>query len=303
MRGIDHVTVGVADLDAALALWAGTFGLQVVARRPGPDPSLAALWGLDPSEIRGQAYLATPGADGGRLHLVEFPRGEAVRAGAAATDLCPKNLDVACADLFDRHRELAGAGYTFRSDPVEYPFEGSTVREVQMPGHDDTNIVFVEVVGQSPPLTHRGYGAVPAFVCVVGDPRAEAAFHTRGLGLDVVLAHRLDGPQIERMVGLPEGAGLHIGLFGDRANPYGRFEVVRYEGIDGEDRYRGARPPARGALAATLATGDLTADIGRLRAAGHEVTDHGRVEAVYGSGHVASTMSPAGLRVEILSRG
>lgn len=302
MRGIEHVTVGVADLDAALALWAGTFGLEVLARRQGPDASLGAVWDLDPAQVRAQAYLATPGAEGGRLHLVEFSGGDAVRAGAAATDRCPKNIDVACADLFERHRELTAAGHTFRSDPVEYPFEDTVVREVQMPGHDDTNIVFVELVGQAVPLTPQGYGAVPAFVCVVGDPGAEAAFHTGGLSLDVVLAHRLTGPEIEQMVGLPPGAGLDIGLYGDQGNPFGRFEVVRYEGLEGADRYARTRPPARGALAATLATRDLDAAVLRLRGAGHEVTDHGTVDAVYGSARVASTTSPAGLRVEVIQR-
>lgn len=50
MKNFSCVTVGVGDLDQALALWQESFGLETVARMDGPDSGLAQLW--DFSELQ-----------------------------------------------------------------------------------------------------------------------------------------------------------------------------------------------------------------------------------------------------------
>ena len=64
------------------------------------------------------------------------------------------------------------------------------------------------------------------------------------LGLEETSYHRFAGPEVERTIGLPAGAGLDIRIFGDPAYAYGRLEIVQYEGVTGADLYPRARPPA-----------------------------------------------------------
>ena len=95
MTSWTSVSVGVADLDEALNLWSGSFGLEVKAQKDGNDPELARLWGLAPDDIQRQALVGTPGVNTGLMHFVQFKNpGPAVREQAQAFDLCPKNLDI-----------------------------------------------------------------------------------------------------------------------------------------------------------------------------------------------------------------
>ena len=103
---ISHITVGTADLAPVRALWIDRFGLEVVAERAGLDESVARLWNIPADQVRRQVLLGTPGAQTGRLHFVQFAEPDPpVRAGAAPTDLGPKNLDANCTDLPGRHAE------------------------------------------------------------------------------------------------------------------------------------------------------------------------------------------------------
>ena len=136
---IAHVTVGVADLRPVIDLWIDRMGLEIIARREGPDPGLGRLWDIQAERIVDQVLIRTPGVEAGGLHFVQFRNPDTpVRAGAAATDLGPKNIDVNCEDMPVRHAELAAAGYTFRSAISEYAGYGILVGEVHMSSHEDT---------------------------------------------------------------------------------------------------------------------------------------------------------------------
>ena len=43
---IAYVSIGVTSMATALELWVEQLGLQVIARRDGPDPQLGQLWEL-----------------------------------------------------------------------------------------------------------------------------------------------------------------------------------------------------------------------------------------------------------------
>ena len=108
------MTVGVADLRQVFDLWIGQLGLEIVVRREGPDPGLGRLWGIPAERIVDQVLIRMPGAWIGQLHFIQFSDPDApVRAGAAATDLGPKNIDVNCIDMPARFSELAAAGVNF----------------------------------------------------------------------------------------------------------------------------------------------------------------------------------------------
>lgn len=300
---VSHVTVGVADLEVALRTWGDEFGFEIIARRDGPDATLGTLWGIEPARIRRQALVGTPGLPKARVHLVEFDRPDPpVREGAVATDLGPKNLDVACRDLPKKYDALLQKGRRFRSHWVEYSFEGKQVREVQMPGHDETNLVLVEIVGDPAPWSDQGCAGLTSFVAVSPDPDADQRFFTQVLGFELGGSHLLKGPEIERMVGLPKGAGLDMRLFGPKDDVYGRVEIVHYQGIAGTDRFARARPPALGSLHVTLFISDLARVIEAARAHGSRLQEHGVVDTIYGKGGAATVFAPNGLRVELMEQ-
>ena len=299
ISSIAHILVGVADMTPVRDLWCGLFGLEVAAERDGSDPELEAAWALPPGGIRSQLLLRTPGQQTGLLHFAEFAApGEPVRAGAAATALCPKNIDINCNAIHERVAELEAAGLQFRSAVSEYEIDGMTVREVQMPVHDDINVVLIEVPDWDMRMTHQGYGGVTSFVVTVPDRQAEASFYQQLFAQDLLLKHRIAGPEIEAVVGLPRGAALDMCVLGDPENLFGRVELVAYEGIAGDNLHPRARPPATGSLGARFAVLDLECWLENVPA--EHVTDHGVVNLLTGPRRLVSLHSPAGFYIEVM---
>lgn len=302
----NHVTVGVENLDAALEIWVDLLGFEVRQRRDGPDPGLATLWELPgPDAVQRQAMLGSPGLETGLLHLVQFADPDApVRAGANVFDLLPKNLDLHARNLPERVAELRAAGMQFRTDEhseVVAP-SGTTFREIHMFGHDDTNIVFIEVIGDEIDFNDKGFAGIAPLITIVPDAPAEEKFFRDMLGLKELSHNLLEGPEVEKMVGLPPGSGLDVYILGREGEEFGLMEVIEYRGVEGEDRYPRARPPALGTLHVSYLVDDLTPLLDRLDAAGVPVQQIGPIETLFGRGPAAVFYSPAGLRVEAHQR-
>ncbi len=297
---IKHITIGVADLDDALKLWCGRFELDVIARQAGPDTGLGILWDVPADQIADQALVRTPGAGAGWLHLVQFDRPDPpVRRGASTTDLGPKSLDVHCRDMPARYAELESDGYRFRAPISEYEVGDLRAREAQMPAHDDTNVVLIEVFGWDIRLSDSGYGAVTSLVVIVPDTEVEGAFYAELFDLDELMHHRITGPAIEQAVGLPKGSALIMRLMGRETEIFGRMELIQYEGLTGTDRFPLAKAPALGTLHCRFQVDSVEAVIERAGQAGAAVRRYGSIQTIFGSGPAAAVYSPAGLRVEV----
>jgi len=296
-----HVTVGTADLDASLELWRDVFGLEVVAESSGADDALSALWDLPAEAIARQALLRTPGIDCGGIHFVEFSApGVPVREGARVFDRLPKNLDVYTSDLPAKYAALKARGIPFRAQWTEMSApDGSTFREVQMPGPDATNIAVLEILGSDYRYGPTGFAAIGPLIIVVEDADIEALFFDKVLGLERVMRDLLAGPEVEKMVGLPAGAGLDFRVLGDSGDPMGRIEIVEYQQTEGADRYALAKPPNTGALHVTWQVDDLEPLRANLETWGVPTTEHGAVDAIFGNGPMISFYSPAGFRIEV----
>jgi catechol 2,3-dioxygenase-like lactoylglutathione lyase family enzyme len=301
LGAFDYVSVGTADLEQALETWRDLFGLEVIARRDGPDAALAALWELEPGAIARQALVRTPGVQSGALHLVEFSQpGRPVREGAEVFDRLPKNLDVYARDLPARYDELIAAGRTFRARWTEMPAPGGlTFREVQMPGHDDTNIVLLEILDTDYTHSEAGYAGIGPIIIVVRDADRETAFYKDVLGLEMLTQDLLAGPEIERMVGLPEGAGIDFRVLGAETDPMGRIEIIEYQRAEGRQLFDRAVPPATGLLHAGWRVADLAPLRRQLAARGIDYREVGAVDAIYGDGPMLVFHSPAGFRIEV----
>jgi catechol 2,3-dioxygenase-like lactoylglutathione lyase family enzyme len=294
-----YVVVSVADMDRALGLWVNRFGMEIVARREGHDAGLARAWGLAADAIVDQALLRTPGSSHGGVHLVRFKLpGKAVREGAVPTDLVPKSIDIAVVDIQKRYDELTAAGYAFRSPVGTMESKGVKFFEAHMPAHDGLNLVLVEQPSRHELTSAKGYGAASTMVFTTRDNLREATFFQSLMGLELLSQSRLAGPQVEKTIGLPPGAGLDIRILGEPKNDFGRLEIVQYEGVQSQNLYPRAVPPARGMLSVTYIVSDLSSVLARGATLG--VVDHGKVDSILGNGRMASVTSPTGLRVDLL---
>ena len=304
IRSIDTIIVGVQNINEAIELWVNQFGLDIVSEREGIDADLSRLWQLDDDEITKQALLATPKIDVGKIHLVQFKNpSTAVRENANATDLGPKNLDVTCLDLPSKYDELIEMGYEFRSEYVGYQIEsiGADVLEVQMPGHDHTNIIFVEQLGEKIQLSKKGYGGITSLVTIVSELDEETNFFMDIFSLKEALSEDLFGEHVEKMIGLPKGGGLRLNLLeGDEIDRYGRVELVAYIGAEKQDDlYKIANPPALGTLHCVFRVEDIDNIKNKLRNRSVSFKEHGLLDLIYGKGEIISFRSPAGLRIEV----
>ena len=304
IRSIDTIIVGVQNINEAIELWVNQFGLEIVSEREGIDTDLSRLWQLEDDEITKQALLATPKIDVGKIHLVQFKNpSTAVRQNANATDLGPKNLDVTCLDLPSKYDELIKMGYQFRSEYVGYQIEsiGADVLEVQMPGHDHTNIIFVEQLGEKIQLSKRGYGGITSLVTIVSELDEETDFFMDIFSLKEALSEDLFGEHVEKMIGLPKGGGLRLNLLeGDELDRYGRVELVAYIGAEKQDDlYKIANPPALGTLHCVFRVEDIDNIKNKLRKRSVSFKEHGLLDLIYGRGELISIKSPAGLRIDV----
>jgi len=301
MTSWTSVSVGVADMDEALGLWSGSFGLVILAQKYGEDPELAQLWGLSPGDINRQALLGTPDADTGLIHLVQFNHpGPGVRDGAQVFDLCPKNIDVYVRDLPERVEELKSAGRSFHNEnysEISAP-DGTVFREIHMQGHDAINIVLLEVIGLEMLFTREGYAAVGPLVTIVGNARAERKFYRDVMGMEVLNDNILEGPEIEQMIGLPPGSALDVSIWGTSGEALGQMEIIEYRGVAGNDLYPRAVPKQRGILHVSYAVENLADFTRLLDQAGIAWSDKGLRSILPGTGQFIRFQSPAGMRIE-----
>ena len=303
-RSIDSIVVGVRSIDRATHMWVNHFGLDVVSERNGADSDLSKLWGLDDDEIEKQVLLATPRIEVGRIHIVQFKNPSLpVRKQANATDLGPKNLDVTCIDLPKKYQELTDLGYSFRSEYVAYQIEsiGADVLEVQMPGHDYTNIIFVEQIGEEIQLSTKGYGGITSLVTIVSDLEEETDFFMDLFSLKEAVSEDLFGEHVEKMIGLPKGGGLRLNLLeGDEIDRYGRVELVTYIGAKQQNNlYKAANPPALGTLHCLFKADDLSIIKEKLQKRSMPFEEFESLDLIYGEGEMISFRSPAGLRIDV----
>lgn len=297
------VTVGVSSLEDALALWVDELGLSIVFQKDGADAGLEALWDLEAGDVARQALLKTDGSDCGMLHLVEFNNPAApVRAGAQNFDQLPKNLDVFVKDLPAKFADLKAKGYAFRTESyseVTAP-DGTAFREVHLLAPDTINVVLVEVFGNPRPYTHKGVSGIGPLITVVPDFDAEISFFRDMMQMDETNHNILKGPEIEKMVGVPPGTALNIGIWGRKGvKKLADIEIIEYQGVEGTNLYPLAKPKALGVLHLNYFCEDASALRERLKANGTAIVDHSPVESPFVTARAFSFKSPAGLTLYI----
>lgn len=296
------MTVGVADMDVALGLWVEEFGMEIIASREGGDPDTAKAWGIKAEDILRQVLLRTGEQTRGMLHLVEFNNPyEPVRKDAKPYDLTPKNLDIYTYNLVDKLAEMLAKGYKFRSEEahlINAP-DGTAFREVHMFGHDDINVVLLEVVGKPKPFTSKGVAAVGPLVLIVPDVSTESDFFEKIFLVDKLNENVLDDPKLIKVIGLPDGTVLNIHIWGRKGFDLGQLELIEYQGIDGNNLYPRAKPKSLGLLHLCYVIPNNALLVERLAKHKINVKKYGALNTIHGACEVISFYSPAGLKIEV----
>ncbi len=302
MSGWSWVTIGVGNLDQALTWWVERFGFEIESRSDEPDRSLEQHWDLGPGSIKRQALVRAQGCTLGKLHFVEFREPEeTVRARASVFDLCPKNLDIYVNDMPRRVAELRAAGVEFRTDTyseVTAP-NGVRFREIHLPGHDDINFVLLELLDEHVTTGPMGYSGIGPLVTIVSDPEPEKAFYRDHLGLEILHDNILDGPAIEKMIGLPTGSALNVSIWGKPDQHLGQVEIIAYMGTHGANLYPRAKPGARGIFQLNWSVADIDLTLQKLSALGTSFADSLSDTRLFGPARTLRLLTPAGFSLEI----
>ena len=146
------------------------------------------------------------------------------------------------------------------------------------------------------------FSGVGPLILIVDDANSEKAFYRDIIGLDLLSDNILDGPEVEKMIGLPKGAALDVSIWGRAGYPFGQIEVIDYRGVDGASLYTRARPKSLGILHVSYEAKSLEPIRRRLDDRRIEFSEYGEIDTLYGTGPVIAFLSPAGFRIEVHQR-
>ena len=245
ISGIECVTLGVRDLEAALRLFKECCGLTI-ASDTRASVSLLSVWGLPPYEDVRLVELSCDGYAFGRIRLAVYPE-RLIRqtrhdfgdgATDRPTDVGPKALDLYVPPPIARAVEvLVDAGCTLRAGPERFTVRDSETEEALLSGPSDVPLLLM--VGHRHPT--RAQRAVPAagrtsevatVSVIAADLAATRRFYVEGLGLRADdIDDELEGAQrlrACRLFGVTEDTRVSMVLFRDPAQPSGKVLAVHF---------------------------------------------------------------------------
>jgi catechol 2,3-dioxygenase-like lactoylglutathione lyase family enzyme len=245
ISGVECVTLGVRDLDAALQLFRDTCGFTVESDTRA-SVSLLSVWGLAPYDDVRLVELSCDGYAFGRVRLAHFrePPTRVTRRdhGNAATDLPtdvgPKALDLYVAPPLEAAvAVLTRAGCTLRTGPVRFVVRQADTEEALLTGPADTPLLLM-VGHRHPPRAQRAVPAagrtseIATVSVVVADLVATRRFYVDGLGLraddidDELGSEQRAG--VCRLFGVAEDTRVSLVLFRDPTQPSGKILGVHF---------------------------------------------------------------------------
>lgn len=280
-------TVGVSDLEKALALFRDSMELRVETEGR-LSQSLLAAWGLPPSTDAHYAELSCKGYPVGRLRLVQYEPAATQRVrldhggsgGDSGTDVGPKALDFYVADpITDSVRRIEALGYEFRSPPVKHQIGESISEECLFSGPDGVPILLMvghrHAASSLRPGSPDGpFSEVPTISVVAGDLAATRRFYGEGLGLETVTDDETPDEYrdlVDDLTGVPKGTRIHFLMYVQPNEPSGKILLVHFFDQTGKRLERRAGPGKLGFSLLTHDCDDLDALHDRLAGIGARV--------------------------------
>ena len=238
---MSSVTVGVSDLDAAIALFSGVMGLRVESRRSlNPDEMAAWRLTVDSAEV---AELSCAGYPVGRLRLLSCSPQTAARVrddhggGDSGTDIGPKAIDFYVAPPIEEYvAELVANGCVARSAPIRHETDDYDSEELVLSGPDGLPMLIMvghrhhpSQIRDLPPGTRYSEIATVSVVC--GDLAENRRFYGDLLGLSVAMeSETLPEFQedVAELTGVAKGSRIHFLVYQDPAEPSGKILLVHF---------------------------------------------------------------------------
>lgn len=280
-------TVGVSDLDKALALFRDGMALKVEAQGSLSE-SLLAAWGLPANTQARYAELSCKGYPIGRLRLVQYTPEATQRVrldhggsgGDVGTDVGPKALDFYVADpITDSVQRIESLGYKFRSPPVKHQIADSISEECLFSGPDGVPILIMVGHRHAASSLRAGspdgpFSEIPTISVVAGDLAATRRFYGEGLGLETVTdAETPDEYRdlVDDLTGVPQGTRIHFLMYVEPDEPSGKILLVHFFDQTGKRLEQRAGPGKLGFSLLTHDCDDLDALQQRLEGIGARI--------------------------------
>lgn len=245
----------VPDLDAALAAYAGTLGLDLVARSALPA-DLAADWGCPASAGAPYAVLRPSSGAPCWLRLVEQ---SPVAEFLPTTSFGWGAFELTVQDVFGWPARLAGSGFDVVGAPRHLPgMDAFVPMQVLGPGREMLylNEVFADMATLDLPRAHALVDHVFIVILATPDRAATCDWYARVLGLDLGPLFEMPVQMINNAFGLPTTHVTALQMVGA-----GRMPIIE---VDDYPPQAGPRPCHAGMLPpgnalVTLAVRDLDA--------------------------------------------
>ena len=285
ISGIECVTLGVRDLEAALRLFKDVCGFTVESDTRA-SVSLLSVWRLPPYEDVRLVELSCHGYAFGRIRLALYPerlecftrRDFGAGASDGPTDVGPKALDLYVPPPLERAvGVLVAAGCPLRAGPVRFTVRDSDTEEALLTGPGEVPLLLM--VGHRHPA--KAQRAVPpggrtsevATVSVIAaDLAATHRFYVEGLGLRADdIDDELAGEarlRACRLFGVPDDTRVSMALFRDPAQPSGKVLAVHFHERTGGELAAPMRPGNVGVSLFSTRCADLEGLRERLQRAG-----------------------------------
>jgi catechol 2,3-dioxygenase-like lactoylglutathione lyase family enzyme len=215
-----------------------------------------------------------------------------------------RTLDFFVAEHAEAERRLREVGLDWFTPLRTYGDEAMRSTEGLMHGPDRIHMALLKIDGPPRSTFVQGtelFSEIGASSQIIRDLEPAVRFYTEGLGFVIHLDDELGGPEIDTLVGLPAGAGLHLTIVAPEGLNTGKVALVRYGGEGGRSFSAQARPPRIGILAHGFRVDDLDELLPRLERLG------GRVEVPpgevtigpWGRVRAAAVGAPTGTRIEL----
>lgn len=281
------ITVGVSDLNSALALFHGVMGLKIEWREK-LSAQRQRFYGLADS-IQGEwVELSCQSYPVGRLRLLQLtptPR-EIVRLDTqmggpdSPPAIGPKAIDFYVRPPIETTlAEMTAAGCIARSRPIRYVIGNTESEELVLFGPDGVPLLLMIGHRHNPSSMRAGtpygkYSEVPTISVVTGDLVATRKFYGDLLGLTAMVDTEVSPEYRDfacTLVGIPPGSRLHYLMYQDPKEPSGKILLVHFFELSTR-RIAGLMHPSRlGVGLYTHDCRDLDALAARSRAGGAPV--------------------------------
>ena len=109
-----------------------------------------------------------------------------------------------------------------------------------------------------------------------------------------------NGSEIERMIGLPEGSGLDVSIWGTHGQRNAQLELVEYDGVVGKNLFSRGCLPNCGLHSVCFITANAENIVISGQAFPCRIVSRGKLNTLAGDGVHWSIYTPAGLRIDLI---